>query len=90
MKLSQIKKIIQEEIQNVLSEKNQPQTSPTKPGHETIEKEPITKPYEPKRHLDPGKEAPDPNIKAKGKRIMKEEEKELVNKIAKRFKNLNR
>lgn len=82
MKKSQLKQIIKEEIKAILSEKNQPMIAPTKPG--TKEKEEV-KPKPKRRTLAPPSESPNTRPKA----LMKEEEKELVNKIAKRFKKLN-
>ncbi len=82
MKKNQLKQIIKEEIKAILSE-NQPMIAPTKPG--TKEKEETeTKPPK-RRSLTPPEESPNTRPKA----LMKEEEKELVDKIAKRFKNLN-
>jgi hypothetical protein len=71
-----------EEIKAILSE-NQPTIAPSKPG--TKEKEETeTKPPK-RRSLTPPEESPNTKPKA----LMKEEEKELVKKIAQRFKKLN-
>jgi hypothetical protein len=84
MKKNQLKQIIKEEIKAILSEKNQPMIAPTKPG--TKEKEETeVEPKRKRRTLSPPEESPSTPPKA----LMKEEEKELVDKIAKRFKNLN-
>jgi hypothetical protein len=83
MKKDLLKKMIKEEIKAILSEKNQPAIAPSKPG--TKEKEETeTKPPK-RRTLAPPSESPNTRPKA----LMKEEEKELVNKIAQRFKKLN-
>jgi hypothetical protein len=83
MKKNLLKKLIKEEIKAILSEKNQPAIAPSKPG--TKEKEETeTKPPK-RRTLTPPSESPNTRPKA----LMKEEEKELVNKIAQRFKDLN-
>ncbi len=79
-----LKKLIQEEILKLISE-NQPLTYPNQPG--TKEKEETdTKPKPKRRTLAPPSESPDTRPKA----LMKEEEKELVDKIAQRFKKLNK
>jgi hypothetical protein len=83
MNKSKLKKIIQEEILKLISE-NQPLTYPNQPG--TKEKEETdTKPKPKRRTLAPPSESPNTKPKA----LMKEEEKELVDKIAQRFKKLN-
>jgi hypothetical protein len=80
MNLSQLRKIIKEELLNSLKEN----TTTTKPG--TKEKEETgTKPK--RRSLVPDKDkAPNPRPKA----MMKENEKQMVDKIAKRFKGLSK
>lgn len=89
MKLNKLKQLIKEEIQNVLNEERfkkilkekSTETAPTvKPG--TKEKETTPK----RRTLAPPKESPNTKPKA----LMKENEKELVNKIAQRFKKLSK
>lgn len=75
MKKTQLKEIIKEIIKETLAE----------PG--TKEKEEVeTAPKPRRRTLRPPSESPNTKPKA----LMKEEEKELVNKIAKRFKSLNK
>jgi len=82
MKNPKLTKTIKEAILKILSE-NQPMIAPTKPG--TKEKEETeTKPPR-RRSLTPPEESPNTRPKA----LMKEEEKELINKIAQRFKKLN-
>ena len=82
MKNPKLTKTIKEAILKILSE-NQPMIAPTKPG--TKEKEETeTKPPR-RRSLTPPEESPNTRPKA----LMKEEEKELIDKITKRFKNLN-
>lgn len=84
MKKDKLKKMIKEEIKAILSEKTQPATAPIKPG--TKEKEKTeTQPKPKRRTLTPPSESPNTRPKA----LMKEEEKELVSKIAKRFKRLS-
>ena len=84
MKKDKLKKMIKEEIKAILSEKNQTETAPTKPG--TKEKEETeVEPKRKRRTLTPPSESPNTRPKA----LMKEEEKELVNKITQRFKKLN-
>lgn len=84
MKKDLLKNIIKEEIKKILSEKPQPEIAPTKPG--TKEKEKTeTQPKPKRRTLTPPSESPNTRPKA----LMKEEEKELVNKITQRFKKLN-
>jgi hypothetical protein len=80
MKLSDLRRIIKEELLNSLKEN----TTTTKPG--TKEKEETgTKPK--RRSLVPDKDkAPNPRPKA----MMKENEKQMVDKIAKRFKGLSK
>jgi hypothetical protein len=80
MKLSDLRRIIKEEFLNSLKEN----TTTTKPG--TKEKEETgTKPK--RRSLVPDKDkAPNPRPKA----MMKENEKQMVDKIAKRFKGLSK
>jgi hypothetical protein len=81
MKNPKLTKTIKEAILKILSE-NQPMIAPTKPG--TKEKEETeTKPPR-RRSLTPPEESPNTRPKA----LMKEEEKELINKIADRFKKL--
>jgi hypothetical protein len=81
MKNPKLTKTIKETILKILSE-NQPMIAPTKPG--TKEKEETeTKPPR-RRSLTPPEESPNTRPKA----LMKEEEKELINKIADRFKKL--
>jgi hypothetical protein len=83
MKKSTLKKLIKEEIKAILKE-NQPAVAPTKPG--TKEKEETdVEPKRKRRTLAPPSESPNTRPKA----LMKEEEKELVSKIAQRFKKLN-
>jgi hypothetical protein len=81
-----IKKSIQEVFEEVLNE-NKPQTSPSGPETSPGVLEPGTKePIKPKRRtLRPGKDAPD---STPAKALMKENEKEILKKIAQRFKNL--
>ena len=80
MKLSDLRRIIKEEFLNSLKEN----TTTTKPG--TKEKEETeTKPK--RRSLVPDKDkAPNPRPKA----MMKENEKKMVDAIAKRFKGLTK
>ena len=80
MKLSDLRRIIKEELLNSLKEN----TTTTKPG--TKEKEETgTKPK--RRSLVPDKDkAPNPRPKA----MMKENEKQMVDKIAKRFQKLSK
>jgi hypothetical protein len=80
MKLSDLRRIIKEELLNSLKEN----TTTTKPG--TKEKEETgTKPK--RRSLVPDKDkAPNPRPKA----MMKENEKQMVDKIFKRFKGLSK
>lgn len=83
-----VKKAIQEALEEALNENN-PQISPLPSRPETLPGvlEPGTKePIKPKRRtLRPGKDAPD---KTPAKALMKENEKEILKKIAQRFKNL--
>ena len=82
-----VKKAVREAIEEILSE-NQPQRSPSSPDtdKETIERSPGEK-TTPTRHrtLRPGKNAPD---ETPAKALMKENEREILKKIAQRFKNL--
>jgi hypothetical protein len=80
MKLSDLRRIIKEELLNSLKEN----TTTTKPG--TKEKEETgTKPK--RRSLVPDKDkAPNPRPKA----MMKENEKQMVGKIVDRFKKLSK
>jgi len=84
MKKDLLKNIIKEEIKKILSEKPQPEIAPTKPGTKEKEETEI-EPKRKRRTLNPPDESPNTKPKA----LMKEEEKELINKIAQRFKKLN-
>jgi hypothetical protein len=91
MKKSELKQIIREEIQNILENQPMPQRAPERERERRPEPgilEPGTAP-EPKpkrRTLAPPKESPNTRPKAS----VKESEKDLINKIAKRFKNLSK
>jgi heme-binding NEAT domain protein len=77
MKLNRLKKIIREEIVVALAE-----NAPAK-EKETTTTPPTTKPgTTPKRR---GFDKPEPGVQPKPKASLKEEEKELVNKITQRF-----
>jgi hypothetical protein len=79
MKISDLRRIIQEELSSILSE-----NAPAK-EKETIEAPPTTKPgTTPKRR---GFDKPGPGVqpKPKAKKDLNETEKELVNKITQRF-----
>ena len=83
MKKSQLRQIVKEEIKKILTERENPLRAPeptTIPVKPDTEKE-----RERRRTISPPEQAPDTRPKA----LMKEEEKELMNKIAKRFKTLN-
>ena len=86
MNKDQLKIYIKKAIQEALNE-NQPQKSPSEPGTSPGVLEPGTKePIKPKRRtLRPGKDAPD---STPAKALMKENEREILKKIAQRFKNL--
>jgi hypothetical protein len=77
MTKKQLEQLIREELKKTLTKENQPLTKP-KPGTKEKESEPKPKP---KRTLQPGKDAPDnaPH-KAEG----------AIDKIAKRYKDLNK
>ena len=81
-----VKKAVREAIEGILKE-NQPQRSPSSPDtdKETIERPPVKEPRKPSRTLRPGKDAPD---STPSKALMKENEREILKKIAQRFKNL--
>ena len=82
MKVSDLRRIIQEELASVLAE-----NTPAK-EKETIEAPPTTKPgTTPKRR---GFDKPAPGVQPKPKASLKEEEKELANKIAQRFLKLKK
>jgi hypothetical protein len=83
MKKNLLKELIKEEILKILAE-NQPSIAPAKPGTKEKEETEI-EPKRKRRTLEPPKESPNTRPKA----LMKEEEKELINKIAQRFKKLN-
>jgi hypothetical protein len=87
MNLSKLKQIIKEEIrkQIVLKEKYEPSVAPERTKEKEKEKE-TTQPIPKRRTLAPPKESPDTKPKA----LMKENEKDLVSKIAQRFKKLNK
>lgn len=89
MKKSELRQIIREEIGKIVNE-NQPQPSKptTRPTVEPDVMEPGTKePVKPKRRtLAPPTEAPDTKPKAS----MKENEKQIADKIAQRFKKLSK
>jgi hypothetical protein len=77
MKLNRLKKIIREEIVVALAE-----NAPAK-EKETTTAPPTTKPgTTPKRR---GFDKPEPGVQPKPKASLKEEDKELVNKITQRF-----
>lgn len=84
MKKSQLKQIIREEIRSTLLGRENPSRAP----------EPTTIPAEPdteeekdrRRTIRPPEEAPNTRPKA----LMKEEEKEVMNKITQRFKKLKK
>jgi len=79
MNLSQLRKIIKEELLNSLKENE----TITKPGTKEKEETGTKK----RRSLTPDKDkAPNPRPKA----MMKENEKQMVDKIAKRFKGLSK
>ena len=81
MKISNLRRIIQEELASVLAE-----NAPAK-EKETIEAPPTTKPgTTPKRR---GFDKPAPGVNPKPK-ALKETEKELVNKITQRFLKLKK
>jgi hypothetical protein len=82
-----VKKAVREAMEGILKE-NQPQPSPSSPDtdKETIERPPGEKTIPTRRRtLRPGKDAPD---ETPAKALMKENEKEILKKIAQRFKNL--
>ena len=83
MKLDELKKIIKEELSTILKEMA---SSPAKEKEETetIEKE-TEKEKEKKRR---GFDKPEPGVNPKPKASLKETEKELMNKITTRFKEL--
>ena len=82
MKLERLKKIIKEELSTILKEMA---SSPAK-EKETIEAPPTTKPgTTPKRR---GFDKPEPGVNPKPKASLEETEKELMNKITTRFKEL--
>lgn len=87
MNIQKLKEYLKKEIREILSEKGQPQIAPSKPQHEPDIMEPGTKPdVKPKRRtLAPPHESPDTKPKAG----LKENEKEIIDKIATRFKKLN-
>jgi len=82
MKVSDLRRIIQEELASVLTE-----NAPAK-EKETKEAPPTTKPgTTPKRR---GFDKPAPGVNPKPKASLKETEKELVNKITQRFLKLKK
>jgi hypothetical protein len=82
MKVSDLRRIIQEELASVLVE-----NAPAK-EKETKEAPPTTKPgTTPKRR---GFDKPAPGVNPKPKASLKETEKELVNKITQRFLKLKK
>ena len=87
MTKQELRETIRRIIKQALIE-NQPATTPSKPKTEPGIAEPGTKePTKPKRRtLTPPTEAPDTKPKAK----VNESEKELINKIAARFKHLQK
>lgn len=87
MNIKKLKEYLKKEIREVLA--NSPKPSPSKPQHEPDVLEPGTKePTKPKRRtLQPDRETtPTPKPKAG----LKENEKQIIDKIAKRFKDLNK
>jgi hypothetical protein len=79
MKISDLRRIIQEELSSILSE-NAPAKEPETPGTKEKEKNPVkpdkTRKWTPKPGAEP---------KPKAKKDLNETEKELVNKITQRF-----
>ena len=88
MKKSELRQIVREEIGKVVNENQLQPSKPSRPSPEPDVMEPGTKePVKPKRRtLAPPTEAPDTKPKAS----MKENEKQIADKIAQRFKKLSK